>query len=49
VVNLGRPRFSWGDSGYLTEASETRRRYLTALRIADRQSAYRELVDFARS
>jgi Fic-DOC domain mobile mystery protein B len=49
VVNLGRPRFGWGSSGHLTETSDARSRYLTALRVADRESDYAALMDFARS
>lgn len=49
VVNLGRPRFSWGQAGNLTDGSEARDRYLRALRKADREFTYDTLLAFARS
>lgn len=49
VVSLGRPRFSWGQAGHLTNGSEARDRYLRALREADREFTYEELRSFARS
>lgn len=47
VMQSGRPRFSWG-SGRLTTTSELRRRYIDALRAADRGDCAL-LLDFARS
>ena len=35
MQKLGQPRFSWGNKS-LTEATEMRTRYITALRTADR-------------
>jgi Fic-DOC domain mobile mystery protein B len=49
VVTLGRPRFSWGGAGHLTEVTEARSRYLVALRAADQKAAYDGLLAFARS
>jgi Fic-DOC domain mobile mystery protein B len=49
VVALGRPRFTWGSAGDLTDSGSVRRDYLTALRVADRASDYRLLLEFARS
>ena len=31
IEQLGAPRFSWGSSSYLAEASTLRQRYITAL------------------
>lgn len=49
IVNklLGRPVFNWGNSG-LVKADEARKRYLTAVREADRNN-YQPLIAFARS
>lgn len=47
VQRLGRPRFSWG-SGNLVDAGECRRRYIDALRAADRYD-YQPLMDFVRT
>jgi Fic-DOC domain mobile mystery protein B len=49
VAALGRPRFTWGSAGDLTDAGPVRSRYLNALRVADREFDYRPLLDFARS
>ena len=46
VVALGRSRFSWGRTS-LTDAGETRRRYVAALRQADRHNIT-PLLTFAR-
>lgn len=46
VVALGGRRFTWGGSS-LTEASQVRRDYITALQTAD--GDVRQLVEFARS
>jgi Fic-DOC domain mobile mystery protein B len=47
VVQLGKPRFTWG-SGSLVPDGELRRRYITAQRAADGQ-VIEPLVEFARS
>lgn len=47
AIRLDRPRFTWG-SGNLITAAETRRRYIEALRWADRQ-VIEPLLEFARS
>jgi Fic-DOC domain mobile mystery protein B len=47
AVRLGRPRFSWG-SGCLIEPADTRRRYIEALRAADK-GYVKPLLTFARS
>ncbi|MBA3490052.1 MAG: mobile mystery protein B [Longispora sp.] len=49
VINLGRPRFTWGHAGHLDEASNARIRYLAALRAADRDLLYGPLMEFTRS
>ena len=36
IEQLGAPRFSWGSSSYLAEASTLRQRYISALQQADR-------------
>jgi Fic-DOC domain mobile mystery protein B len=47
VQRLGRSRFSWG-RGNLTDSSEVRKRYIDALRAADRGD-YGPLLQFVRS
>jgi Fic-DOC domain mobile mystery protein B len=47
VQRLGRSRFSWG-RGKLTDSSEVRKRYIDALRAADRGD-YGPLLQFVRS
>lgn len=47
VQKLGQPRFSWGSKS-LTEATETRTRYIDALRAADNRD-YQPLLAFVRS
>jgi Fic-DOC domain mobile mystery protein B len=47
VERLGQPRFTWG-SRSLTDATETRRRYITSLQAADARD-YAPLIAFARS
>ena len=47
AVRLGRDPFTWG-SVSLTDVSETRTRYIAALRAADRHDI-RPLLEFARS
>ncbi|HUW25552.1 MAG TPA: mobile mystery protein B [Gallionella sp.] len=47
IQKLGQPKFSWG-SKRLTEASETRARYIEALRAADNGDIKR-LLDFVRN
>jgi Fic-DOC domain mobile mystery protein B len=47
VVRLGRPRFTWGNSG-LHNADETRRAYIEALRAADNYD-FTLLIAFVRS
>ena len=47
AVRLGRQRFSWG-SGSLIEPADTRRRYIEALRAADK-GYVKPLLTFARS
>jgi Fic-DOC domain mobile mystery protein B len=47
VQRLGRPRFSWG-SGNLVDGGDCRRRYIDALRAADRYD-YQPLMDFVRT
>jgi len=49
VVRLGRQRFTWGRAGDLTDDTVSRRRYLAALRVADREHRYEPLLEFARS
>ena len=48
VRDLGQEPFSWGGTD-LTSASDTRSRYLSALRTADHQSSFEPLIEFARS
>ena len=48
VRNLGGDMFTWGGTS-LDEPGTLRERYLAVLRIADRESEYRPLVEFARS
>lgn len=45
---LGEPVFTWGGQS-LNEEGDTRRRYISALQIADRTSEYEPLIDFVRS
>ncbi len=47
VHKLGRPRFTWG-SGALINSGDSRRRYIDALRAADRQD-YGPLMFFVRT
>jgi len=47
VERLGQPRFTWG-SRSLVDASETRQRYIAALKAADDRD-YAPLLAFARS
>lgn len=47
LVSLGQPRFSWGSQN-LTDASETRTRYISALKTADNHDL-KPLLDFVRS
>lgn len=47
LVKLGQTRFSWGQVN-LVDASETRQRYISALRAADRHD-YGPLLEFVRS
>ena len=47
LARLGRPRFTWG-SKKLVDSSETRTRYIDALRAADRHD-YAPLLAFVRS
>ena len=47
LISLGQERFSWGQAT-LVDANETRRRYISALRAADRHD-YTLLLDFVRS
>lgn len=47
LKSLGRPRFSWGQNN-LTDAGETRRRYVDALRAADGHD-FAPLMEFVRS
>jgi hypothetical protein len=47
VERLGRPRFTWG-SASLTDANETRQRYIAALQAADARDIA-PLLAFARS
>lgn len=47
LARLGRPRFTWGSKG-LIDSSETRTRYIDALRAADRHD-YAPLLAFVRS
>jgi len=47
LTKLGRPRFSWGQIN-LVNPSETRQRYVSALRAADNHD-YRALLEFVRS
>lgn len=47
LVKLGQARFSWGQVN-LVDASETRQRYISALRAAD-QHDYGTLLEFVRS
>ena len=47
VIRLGNPRFSWGSGLPLAAASDTRDRYLEALRWAD-QGRFTPLREFAR-
>lgn len=49
VTTLGQPRFSWGANEDLVRQSASRRDYLAALRIADREFVYEPLLQFARS
>ncbi len=49
VVRLGQRRFSWGSAGDLAANSSSRSRYLSALRVADREHSYQSLLEFARS
>jgi Fic-DOC domain mobile mystery protein B len=48
VRDLGIDDFSWGASDLAT-AGDARSRYIAALRLADRESAFRGLLAFARS
>ena len=48
VRDLGLKEFSWGASDLAT-AGDSRTRYVTALRLADWQSDFRGLLEFARS
>jgi hypothetical protein len=48
VVALGGRRFTWGGAT-LTEVSQVRREYITALQAADRTGDVGRLVEFARS
>jgi Fic-DOC domain mobile mystery protein B len=48
LVSIGHPAFTWGAGGHLDEECDTRRLYLDALSIADRDD-YEPLVRFARS
>lgn len=47
LVSLGESRFTWGNSN-LTQQSNTRQKYLDALRAADNHN-YKPLLDFVRS
>lgn len=47
VTRLKRPRFTWGGTTF-AEAGEARRRYIEALKLADRHDTS-ELLEFARS
>jgi len=47
-VALGGRRFTWGGAS-LTETSELRRRYITALQTADAARDFGPLMAFARS
>lgn len=47
LVFMGQERFSWG-SGNLVSVSETRSRYISALRSADNHD-YKDLLEFVRS
>ena len=47
LTRLGRPRFTWGSKN-LVDSSETRTRYVHALRAADRHD-YAPLLAFVRS
>lgn len=47
LVSMGQERFSWGREN-LVSASETRSRYITALRSADNHD-YKDLLEFVRS
>ena len=47
IRSLGRPQFSWGGTD-LSGASETRKRYIEALKAADR-GEYQDLLSLARS
>ena len=47
LIQLKCPRFTWGQRS-LTESTETRREYITALKLAD-QYQYEKLFAFARS
>ena len=49
VVALGEMRFDWGAGGHLAEKGTARDRYLSALRRADQEGDYSELLVFARS
>lgn len=48
IMQRGQPRFSWGASQNLYEATPIRRKYIEALQFADRGD-YSELIAFARS
>jgi Fic-DOC domain mobile mystery protein B len=48
IVAMGGQRFTWG-GGSLTEATQNRRRYITALQTADRAGGFGPLLEFARS
>lgn len=48
IEQLGAPRFSWGGSSSLVEASSLRQRYIAALQIADRGDI-KALLAFARA
>ena len=48
IEQLGAPRFSWGGSSYLAEASILRQRYISALQQADRGDIC-ALLAFARA
>ena len=47
LTALGKPRFTWGSES-LTDAGETRKRYVTALRAADNHDIG-PLLEFVRS
>ena len=47
LLSLGQPRFTWGRRS-LTDAGETRRRYVAALRAADNHD-FRPLLEFVHS